>query len=131
MTERRIGIGETSSFRYIAVEPPISNSDADHILKDLRLPSWIFLGTGWTQNKLADDTPYTEFWFDVGDGLDAFGEDVVDYRAVDLANQIGKHLEYHGSTVNILEGIVTTDFQTPIFGTEADENRAYLSTLPK
>ncbi len=129
MTERKIGIGETGSFRYIAVEPPLNDIDAAYILKGLRLPSWILLGTGYTQNKPADELPYTEFWFDVGRGLDVFGKGVVDEAAVDIAGQIGQHLENNGNTVNMLDGIVITDSQTPIFGAEADKSRAYLNSI--
>lgn len=129
MAHRKIGVGETSSFRYIGVEPPISNNSADKILKTVAMPEWIIWGMNYHTEAVEGNPPYTEFGADVGDALDAVGREVVDEGAMKLARAIGIILEAEGDTIKLIEPIITTDFEHPIFGSEADKERQMLTAI--
>jgi len=129
MRHRKIGVGETSSFRYIGVEPPISDEKADKILKIVAMPEWIIWGMNYHTEVVGDNPSYTEFGADVGDALDTIGREMVDEGAMKLARAIGSILEAEGDTIEIVEPTITTDFEHPIFGAEADQERKMLTSI--
>ena len=92
-TQTRVAIGETSSFRYIGVEPPIDNSLAEQIHGEIVIPNWL----SWfheVREKCGDDgISYTEFSFDVGDALDIRGRKEVEYATLEIAYQVTKLLD--------------------------------------
>jgi hypothetical protein len=120
MTQRRIGIGETSSFRYIGVEPPIEDAQAEIILKAVKVPKWLIFGMHYHQDQeRVDDSPsYTEFLLNVELYTDGRGNERVNRMTVDLAHQIAIVLEIQGDRVEVNDYIVPTDFKTPIFGSK-------------
>jgi len=128
MTDRVIGIGETSSFRYFGVMPPIDEEAVQNVIEGVELPWWV----GGHQLKYAnqvarDDCPaHTEFGIDVGDALDWRGREVVDEGAVQIAQAIANILASAGDTVAVYTEVVTTDFQTPIFGEGYEEQRSMI-----
>lgn len=127
MAEREIRIGDTSSFRYIGIKPPISEITTSTIMKTIRLPLWIVTGMhdSYTQDPtgVTPENQYTEFGYDVGHIEDIFGRSHVNNVAIVLAYQIAKILERQGDTVKVNPDIVPTDFRTPIFSMEADRIR--------
>ena len=129
MTHRKIGVGETSSFRYIGIEPPISSDRADRILKIAAVPTWIIWGMDYHTEVVDDKPPYTEFGADVGDALDTIGRAAVDEGAMKLARAIGSILKAEGDTIEIMEPIITTDFEHPIFGAAANQEREMLTSI--
>jgi len=129
MAHRRIGVGETSSFRYIGIEPPISDARADRILKIIAMPEWMIWGMAYHIEAVGDSPPYTEFGADVGNALDTIGREAVDERAMKLARAIGSILEAEGDTIEIVEPMITTDFEHPIFGSQADQERQMLAAI--
>lgn len=129
MAHRRIGVGETSSFRYIGVEPPISDASADRILKIVAMPKWMIWGMAYHTEGAEDSPPYTEFGADVGYALDTIGRVAVDEGAMKLAQAIAGILETEGDTVEIVEPMITTDFEHPIFGNQADQERQILAAI--
>lgn len=78
---------------------------------------------------VGDNPPYTEFGADVGAALDTIGEDAVNEGTMGLAQAIAGILEAEGDTVTVVEPIIVTDFETPIFGAEADRERAMLMNV--
>lgn len=125
MTERTVGIGETSSFRYFGVMPPLEDDAIQKIRDELKLPWWVggFQIIYVTHESRDDCPPHTEFGIDVGDALDWQGRDVVDDGAVQVANSIADILRLNGDIVVVQEEVTTTDFQTPIFGESYNEQR--------
>ena len=121
MVQRRIGIGETSSFRYIGVEPPIGDAQAEMIIRAVKIPKWLIFGMRYQQNQeQVDDSPsFTEFWLNVEHSVDGRGNERVNRTTVDIAHQIAIVLELQGDRVEVIDHIIPTDFQTPIFGSEA------------
>ena len=126
---RKIGVGETSSFRYIGIEPPISDERADRILKIIAMPHWMIWGIDYHTEAVDGNPPYTEFGADVGDALDILGHKVVDEGAIELARSISKIIEAEGDTFKLVEPMITTDFAHPIFGQEADREREMLLSI--
>ena len=121
--QRRIAIGETSSFRYIGVEPPIDASLAQQIHREVIVPNWFSWYHGVREECGKDGIAYTDFGFDVGDALDCVGRAEVDEATLEIAYQIAELLEKLGEEITMLDEIVTIDFQTPLYGEESDSNR--------
>jgi hypothetical protein len=130
MTERTIGIGDTSSFRYIGIEPPLEDANVAQIMEQIVLPDWVeFKRISCVQQTDTDGPVYTEFGFEVGTALDSLGNETVDAGTVRVAEQIAELLLRNGDDVTILEGIFPTDFQTPIFGSDWTEMAEYSMSL--
>ena len=121
MSETVVGIGETSSFRYFGVMPPLDNEEAEALIQGLTLPLIVSFDMGYTQHRRNDSPEHTEFWVGVGEGIDWLGVETVDEESVKLAEQIAKLLRQEGRVVEVLKDIVCTDWRTPIFGEDADE----------
>jgi hypothetical protein len=123
-TNRRVAIGETSSFRYIGVEPPIDDSLANQIHGEIIVPQWLSWFHGVRQEEgVKDGATHTEFGFDVGDTLDTYGPEKVDAATLEITYQIAELLEKLGDEIAVLDEQVTIDFRTPLFGEESDFNR--------
>lgn len=120
-----IGIGETSSFRYIGIKPPIDDVLACQIIGEIDIPTWLsyFYRVGVHEECGNDGVLYTEFSFDIGDAIDDRGREEVEEATLDIAYQIAELLEKLGHEIIMLDEEVTIDFQTPLFGEEADFNR--------
>ena len=117
MTERTIGIGDTSSFRYIGIEPPLEDTHVARIIEQIILPDWVdFRHIYCVQQTDTDGPIYTELGFDVGTALDLLGNETVNKGTARVAEQIAKLLRNGGDIVTVLDGVFPTDFQTPIFG---------------
>lgn len=129
MAHRKIAVGETSSHRYIGIEPPISDEIADRILKIVAMPEWIIWGMDYHTETVGENPPYTEFGADVGDALDTIGRDAVNEGAMKLARAIGSILEAEGDSIEIKEPMITTDFDHPLFGPDADQEREILMSI--
>lgn len=127
MTEREIRIGDTSSFRYIGVQPPLSETAAGAVMKTLRLPDWMVAGMhdSYTQDPTGTtpESRYTEFGYDIGLAEETFGRPHVNRIAIVLACQVAKILERQGDSVHLDPDIVPTDFENPLFGEKADRVR--------
>lgn len=119
MTARTVAIGETSSYRYIGVKPPLDDTVAERICKAVILPDWVELpDLGYMQRTLTEAPDHTEFGFEVSFGLDYLGQDVVDASTTRVAQQIAHLIRSIGDEVTVLEGVFPTDFQTPLFSEE-------------
>ncbi len=130
MTQRTIGIGETSSFRYIGIEPPLDKADSTQIAADIILPEWVVWKQVYHTHQTYTDGPtYTEFGFDVGDALDCIGEEIVNTDTVQVAEQIAALLRSRGDIVTVLNDVFATDFQTPIFGSRWYEMGEFTESL--
>jgi len=105
------------------VEPPIEDAQAKVILKAVHVPKVLFFEMHYHQNQeQVDDSPsFTEFWIDVGGSLDTRGSEKVNRATVDIAHQIAQVLELQGDRIVVVDHIIPTDFQTPIFGRKAHE----------
>ncbi|HSX44021.1 MAG TPA: hypothetical protein VLE69_01845 [Candidatus Saccharimonadales bacterium] len=124
MVERTIGIGDTSSFRYIAIEPPLDDTATQNIRNQIILPDWSVWDLIYYKQVTDTDGPaHTEYGFEVGSAEDWLGREVVDEGTVAVAEQIARLLRTNGDTVSIVEGIYPTDFQTPIFGSNWSDMR--------
>ena len=122
MTERTIGLADTSSFRYIGVHPPLDDALMAEIAGELILPDWIEHNHVYiSQHPETDGPAYTEFSFDVGSGIDYLGVDAVDANTAGVAQQLARLLQARGDTAIIIEGVFPTDSQTPIFGERWNE----------
>lgn len=117
MAQHRIGIGDTSSFRYIAVEPPLSTDLVGRFLQTVELPKWIAASGISPSAELIDNAPeVTEFWYDVGDALDYLGENEIDDQIIKIAEKLAQIIEISGNSVELYGYAIPTDFQNPIFG---------------
>ncbi len=123
MAERIIGIGETSSFRYFAIQPPLEDVEAKALIDTLQLPFRAYWPMNFTQERRADSPDHTEFGIDVGAAIDWIGLEEVDGGAVEIAQQIASILAQQGDDVVVLEDIVSTSWEAPIFGQDADHQR--------
>lgn len=96
-------------------------------MKTLRMPRWMIAGMhdSYTQDPtgVTPENLYTEFGYDIGFAEDVFGKNHVNKVAIVLAEQVARILERQGDTVRLDPDIVPTDFQTPLFGDEADRMR--------
>lgn len=116
MATRTIAIGETSSYRYIGVKPPLEDVTAEHISRAATLPDWVELPDLEHVQRLHTPAPaHTEFGFEISFGLDHLGQDVVDTSTARVAQQIANLIRSIGDEVTVLEGVFPTDFQTPLF----------------
>ena len=127
MTEREIRIGDTESFRYIGVKPPLSELSAGAVMKIVGLPKWMIAGIDDSYNQnptgATPENLYTEFGYYIGAAEDLYGKSHVNNVAIVLACQVAKILEQQGDTVTLDTTIVPTDFQTPMFDERADRMR--------
>jgi hypothetical protein len=126
--DRRIGIGETSSFRYIGIIPSIDTDLSEQILSKIHIPHWLSRMTSLVSLQIEDDKTHTEFGMDVGDALDILGSEKVDKETVVIATQIAEMLRANGDLVEILEQI-TIDYDHPMFGEDADVERAIIQIM--
>ena len=123
MAIRYVGIGETSSCRYIGVEPPLDDAVTQRLLKVVAMPPWIVESMGYTTHTVPETPPYTEFGMDAGAELDLRGREAVDAEVVELARVMGRVLAAEGDVIVIYEQMIPTDFEHPLFGPEADHTR--------
>jgi hypothetical protein len=115
MAERTIGIGDTSSFRYIAIEPPLDDATTRSVKDQIILPDWAEWNFIYHQQVTDTDGPaHTEYGFEVGTAEDWLGRETVDEGTVRVAEQIARVLRAGGDEVAIIEGIYPTDFETPL-----------------
>lgn len=122
MIHREIALGETSSYRYFGVTPPVSDEKA-MIMADILffyLPRWAIYTEDTTLylNQLTSDTgtAFTEFGVEAGDAIDVLGEERVDADCVLIAHALAKILREGGDSVSVNENIAPIDYQSPLFG---------------
>ena len=122
MTERQVAIGETSSYRYIGIEPPLDEKQVSELVEKIILPDWvIFKWISLTQELRDDAPPHTELGFETGTAEDYLGLEVINEGASAVARQVARLLEAEGDDVTVIEHIVPTDFRTPLFGEDYHE----------
>ncbi len=116
MAERTIGLGDTSSFRYIGIEPPLDVATTNEIVEQIVLPDWVDHNYVYrTQQGDSDGPAYTELGFDVGNALDWLGTESVNEGAIRVATQVANLLRVKGDSVAVIDGIYPIDCQAPIF----------------
>jgi hypothetical protein len=126
MVNRTIAIGETSSFRYFGIEPPLDDGEIEQIITNTILPEWIIFDQfGCTQEPQGDGPAHTELGLEVGQALDSLGRETVDPATVKIAHQISTILQKNGDIVTVLDGILPTDWRTPLFGEWAKDTREW------
>lgn len=122
---RHIAIGETSSYRYIGIAPPLPKETTYTVLQMLH--SHMLAWGEVDRTQVDEDTPpYTELFANAGHMIDAIGSDAVDMHTLDAARAIMQLVESTGDSIVLLTPIITTDFQNPLFGPKADETRQFL-----
>ena len=119
MTARRVAIGDTSSYRYIGIEPPVDDAQAASLIEEIVLPDWVvFRAISYTQELREDAPPHTELCFETGTPEEYLGHEVIDQGASAVARQVARLLEKEGDDITLIENIIPTDFKTPLFGEE-------------
>ncbi len=131
MAELEVGIGETSSYRYFGIKPPIDDQLVKTVTGRLELPYWVGdFQTVYVQTATRDDCPdHTLLGVEAGTAIDVIGEDDVNEGTLNIANQIVRVLKLEGNQVTLHPEITTTDFQTPLFGDEYYETLETLSII--
>lgn len=125
MTQRTIAVGESESYRYFGIEPPLDAATAHEVEKCAQVPKWLgSRSLQYIQKTDGDGPDYTEFYLNVGDALDWRGRDMVNLSTMDIANLLAQLLRRRGDSVSVLPDIIPTDDATPLFGEEADALRA-------
>lgn len=126
MAERRVGIGSGNSYLDIGIEPPIDDETAQAIIDKLETGDFprIF-PSFWSpsvEQNIGGPDAHTVISFNTDDAHRAFPEEFV-FAAQEIARRVTRQLVVLGETVETLPEIVQIDFQTPIFGTDADNQR--------
>jgi hypothetical protein len=124
MAEREIRIGGGESFRYVGVNPSITEDDLGIVMNTISLPEWMISGydDSYIQRPIGATAVslYTEFRYDIEAAEEEFGKSHVDNVALILACQIAEILKRRGDSVKLDPDITPTDSQTPMFGETAD-----------